>query len=89
MGTIIYKPHCAKCGSIINDEVTYRRLEMKIAKNYLYSGGCIEIEPNRCESCGDWFETIEVPMPKESENWVNFAEDLMPIMNEAESEVSE
>ena len=65
MGTIIYKPHCAKCGAIINEEVTYSKLEMGIAKNFLYSGGLIEIEPNRCESCGEWFETIEVPIPQE------------------------
>ena len=65
MGTIIYKPHCAKCGAIINEEVTYRKLETLIAKNFLYSGGLIEIEPNRCKSCGEWFETIEVPIPQE------------------------
>lgn len=68
MGTIIYKPHCAKCGAIINDEVTYRRLETRIKNSYLlHYSGLIEIEPNRCASCGEVFETIEVPMPKESE----------------------
>lgn len=68
MGTIIYKPHCAKCGAIINEEVTYRKLKALIAEKYLYSGcDLFEIEPNRCESCGEWFATIEVPMPKESE----------------------
>jgi len=65
MGTIIYKPHCAECGALINEKVTYRRLEPLIPTKFLYSGSFIEIEPNRCESCGAWFETIAVPMPKE------------------------
>jgi predicted Zn-ribbon and HTH transcriptional regulator len=67
MGTIIYKPHCARCGATINEEVTYRKLETRITKNFLYSGGFIEIEPNRCENCGEMFGTIEIPIPKESE----------------------
>lgn len=70
MGTIIYKPHCAECGALINEEVTYRRLEPLIPTNFLYSYNFFEIEPNRCESCGEWFETIEVPMPKESKGGV-------------------
>ena len=70
MGTIIYKPHCARCGATINEEVIYRKHETRIAKNFLYSGGFIEIEPNRCENCGEVFETIEIPIPKEGEGEV-------------------
>lgn len=60
MGRIIYKPHCAECGALINDEVIYRRLELINPKNCFF-----EIKPNRCESCGAWFEAIAIPMPKE------------------------
>lgn len=67
MGTIIYKPHCARCGAIINQEVTYRGVAEEIAKNCLYSGSLIEIEPYRCTCCGEIFGTIEIPMPKERE----------------------
>ena len=66
-GTIIYKPHCKECGALINDEVTYRKFKMILANKYLCNYSSIEIEPYRCESCGAIFETIEVPMPKESE----------------------
>jgi len=66
MGTIIYKPHCGKCGAIITQEITYRRVAEEIAKNCLYSGYFIDIEPNRCPCCGEVFGTIEIPIPKEN-----------------------
>ena len=67
MGTIIYKPHCARCGAIINQEVTYREIAIRIDKKYLYRDSFIDIEPCRCACCGEVFETIEIPMPKKSE----------------------
>ena len=60
MGTIIYKPHCGKCGAIINQEIAYIR----------YDGGFIETEPYKCTYCGEIFETIEIPMPKEWNNTI-------------------
>ena len=62
MGTILYKPHCGKCGAIIDQEVTYSKIMLK---DYLYAGGFIDIEPYRCACCGEVFETIEIPIPKE------------------------
>ena len=47
MGTIIYKPHCGKCGAIINQKVRYREIDDEIVKNRLYGGYYIDIEPNR------------------------------------------
>lgn len=64
MGTIIYKPHCGKCGAIINQKVRYREIEDEIVKDRLYSGYFIDIEPNRCACCGEVFGTIEIPIPK-------------------------
>lgn len=64
MGTIIYKPHCGKCGAIINQKVRYREIDDEIVKNRLYGGYYIDIEPNRCAHCGNVFGTIEIPIPK-------------------------
>ena len=64
MGTIIYKPHCGKCGAIINQQVRYRNMKDEVTKN-LWGGYFIDIEPNRCACCGEVFGTIEIPIPKE------------------------
>lgn len=63
MGIIIYKPHCGKCGAIINQKITYRKVA--IAKDRLYGGCFIDIKPNRCACCGEVFETIEILIPEE------------------------
>lgn len=66
MCRIIYKPHCSNCGAIIEDEVVYgyNILDMP---DFM-----IRIEPwvypNRCKSCGEIFETIELKPPKYEEN---------------------
>lgn len=62
MGTIIYKPHCGKCGAIINQKVIYREVKEEICKNCL--SYFVDIEPDRCAHCGNVFETIEIPIPK-------------------------
>ena len=67
MGTIIYKPHCGKCGAIINQKVTYRGIAEEIKRANSYSGCFISIEPNRCACCGEVFGTIEIPLPKEED----------------------
>lgn len=28
MARIIYKPHCSKCGAVINDKVMYKTIEL-------------------------------------------------------------
>lgn len=60
MGEIVYKPHCGKCGAIIEPKVKY----MTVAVLCRF-GKFIDIEPNRCPYCGEVFETIEIPMPEE------------------------
>lgn len=65
MGTIIYKPHCARCGAIITQEVICRKMVARVKKDYLYHDSFNSIEPYRCVYCGEVFETIEIPMPKE------------------------
>ena len=67
MGTIIYKPHCARCGAIIDQEITYSKFAAGIEKGNLYRGSCVGIQPYSCSNCGEVFETIEIPIPKKSE----------------------
>lgn len=67
MTKIEYKPHCANCGALIDQEVTYRDIisEGKSIRDYSYSNG-IAIDPYRCSYCGEMFNRIEVKMPKKN-----------------------
>lgn len=65
MATIIYKPHCGKCGAIINQKVTYIR----------YDGGFIDTEPSKCAYCGEVFGTIEIPIPEEMNTMIRGSEE--------------
>jgi DNA-directed RNA polymerase subunit RPC12/RpoP len=65
MGTILYKPHCAKCGALIDDDIAYRGL----IEHVVDSGTCQEtmvmVYPNKCKCCGEPFSSIEIPLPRE------------------------
>ena len=65
MTKIEYKPHCGKCGALIDEEVTYRNvvIEGKSIRDYSYLSGVV-IEPYRCSYCGEMFDRIEVKIPK-------------------------
>lgn len=65
MGTIEYKPHCAKCGALINREITYQDIivEGKTISDFSHVAG-IDIDPCKCENCGEIFDHIEIKMPK-------------------------
>ena len=69
MGKIIYKPHCGKCDAVIDQEVAYKKVNlfhhMSLQRYIDFMGTYIDIEPNRCTHCGNVFETIEIPMPRE------------------------
>lgn len=69
MGKIVYKPHCGKCGAIIEQEVTYREIAQMLHGSRRI-GRFIDIEPNKCPCCREVFGTIEIPMPKEENNGV-------------------
>lgn len=68
MTKIVYKPHCAKCGALINEEVSYRDIifEDRASSDCLYLSD-IAIEPYRCNHCGEIFNLIEVKIPKKDE----------------------
>lgn len=65
MTKIEYKPHCGKCGALIDEEVTYQDVisEGRAISDYSYSNG-IEISPYQCNNCGEMFDKIEIKMPK-------------------------
>jgi DNA-directed RNA polymerase subunit RPC12/RpoP len=65
MTKIEYKPHCGKCGALIDEEVTYRDvvIEDKSIRDYSYLSG-VAIEPYRCSHCGEMFDRIEIRIPK-------------------------
>ena len=64
MTKIVYAPHCARCGALINEEVVYGDITIKdksLGKLYLRS---IEISPYRCKNCGEIFDRIEIKAPR-------------------------
>ncbi len=65
MTKIVYKPHCAKCGALIDEEVSYRNIitEGRAISDYSYPRDIV-IDPYRCNWCGEMFNQIEVKMPK-------------------------
>lgn len=65
---IEYKPHCAACGALIDEEVTYGDLiiEGRAISDYSYSKD-IEINPCRCKNCGEIFDGIIIKLPKKVE----------------------
>ena len=65
MTKIEYKPHCGKCGALIDKEISYRDIiiESRASSDYLYPSDIV-IEPYRCDHCGEMFNLIEVKMPK-------------------------
>ena len=64
-GKIVYKPHCGKCGSLINEKVAYNNIviESESCKNLPQE--TIEIFPSRCERCGRVFTMIEIQPPEQ------------------------
>ena len=67
MTKIEYKPHCAKCGTLINAEVTYGKIIHRNRNLMLRLLDDIEINPRRCNNCGEIFDGITIRPPKEVE----------------------
>lgn len=66
MTRIVYKPHCANCGALINDDVKFKKtiVERTIANKFFYPDKLYDISPYRCENCGEFFEAIEIKQPE-------------------------
>ena len=63
--SIIYKPHCGKCGALIEDNIMYKGVTECIETANLYKETGISIHPDRCKCCGNSFNVIEIPLPKQ------------------------
>ncbi len=64
MGTIVYKPHCSKCGAVINEEISYRNIVLSATPNH-FARQWTDVFPTRCAHCNQPFTAIEIPMPKQ------------------------
>lgn len=64
MGAIVYKPHCSKCGAVINEKISYINVVFSSTPNNL-AEQFTEVFPTKCEHCGQPFNTIEIPMPEQ------------------------
>lgn len=66
MTSIVYKPHCAKCGALIEEDVKFKEtiIERTAANKFFYPDKIYDIFPCRCENCGEPFEAIEIKQPE-------------------------
>ena len=65
MTKIVYLPHCARCGALINEEVTYSDEVIKdetLSKLYLRKNR--NISPYSCKNCGAIFDNIKIIKPR-------------------------
>ena len=65
MATILYKPHCAKCGALIEGNITYKGVIERVHDSELYRESLIMINPDKCKCCGEVFTDFEIPLPRE------------------------
>lgn len=63
MGTIVYKPHCSKCGAVINEQISYRNMVFGPTSNNLLAQQWTDVFPTKCKYCNQPFNAIEIPMP--------------------------
>lgn len=64
MGKIIYKPHCSKCGEVIDGEISYTEytnpFDPKIREFRSFDS---KISPEICVHCGEHFTHAEFVPP--------------------------
>lgn len=69
MSKIVYKPHCEKCGAIIDQKVQFKRYTLEgnndIPRVYVYNLTYYEFYPHQCENCGAVFDSAECQLPEE------------------------
>lgn len=65
MARIVYKPHCSKCGAVINDEVMYKKIKLEAEKGigWCFGDEYTNIYPMKCKTCGAYFNCIEITPP--------------------------
>lgn len=63
MSSIVYKPHCSECGTVIDCCVSCEELCIPSHGDKLLRH-LYEIQPWSCPRCGVLFDAIEVPSPE-------------------------
>ena len=63
MARIIYKPHCSTCGAVINGDIMYETITLPTSEYSIFNHEYTNIYPTRCESCGEYFDCIEIKPP--------------------------
>ncbi len=62
MASIIYKPHCSKCGSLIEEDIKYQEL-LTESQDGFYSSRYFFV-PGICPNCGEVFKDLKVMLPE-------------------------
>lgn len=65
MGTILYKPHCATCGALIEGDITYKGVIERVDGRATYRESLIMANPDKCKCCGEPFTDFQIPLPRE------------------------
>lgn len=65
MGSIVYKPHCSKCGALIESKISWKKIIEDVESNKFLKREFAEVHPFRCKACGEVFECIEITPPEE------------------------
>lgn len=73
MSKIVYKPHCEKCGALIEEKIQYRRIVIELPNHvfYRYAPEYYEFDPYKCKNCGAVFDSAEVPLPEEDLQFID------------------
>lgn len=67
MSKIIYKPHCEKCGTLLDQKVQYTRHAFEVNNDIprVHDTTYYEFRPYRCKNCGATFDSAEIQPPEE------------------------
>ena len=64
MAKIVYAPHCAYCGALIEEEVAYSDVAIRDKSNGKLYLNTVEITPYSCKNCGAIFDNIKIIKPR-------------------------
>ena len=77
MSKIVYKPHCEQCGSLIEQNIQFKRITLQVGDStrWLYNSTLdYEFNPFQCKICGAVFDSAEVQLPEEVEYFLSEGE---------------
>ena len=72
-GSILFKPTCSNCGSVIRCDVHSMGIKNMSDINYQ------AISPNVCPYCGCSFETIKIPLAT-NDDYFTYSDDIYETM---------